>query len=203
MTRSSRLAGRIAAGLLAAAATSWAFAALAEGTAAAPVSAQDGGKKPAQAMSTRSTRLLAPHRTGRTLTWDLNAEGAVGWHPETGQVVGFGRVRGGLSWILNPGALDSVRFWSLSAFYDVSNLSPATIGIQVESLSLGSGSWMQLGGMMDLKSRAGGVMLASGFSIFGVEVQRRFYEDTGHGPIWALYGKIRIPISIIAFALAK
>lgn len=137
MTRSSRLARRVAAGLLAAAVTSWAGAALAEGPAAAPVPAPDGGKKPAQAMS---TRLLAPHRTGRTLTWDLNAEGAVGWHPETGQVVGFGRVRGGLSWILNPGALDSVRFWSLSAFYDLSNLSPTTIGIQIESLNLNSRS---------------------------------------------------------------
>lgn len=174
--------------IAAAAVTSWAAVAPAE----EPVRGQEV-----------STRLLAPHRKGSTLTWDLNAEGAVGWHPETGQIVGFGRLRGGLAWIFNSGGLAPVRFWSLSAFYDLSNLSPATVGIQAESLSLGSGSWVQLGGLFDLQARAGGVMLAGGFSIFGVEVQRRFYEDTGHGPIWALYGKLRIPISIIAFALAK
>lgn len=56
---------------------------------------------------------------------------------------------------------------------------------------------------MDLQARSGGVMLAGGISIIGVEIQRRFYEDNGHGPIWALDGKIRVPISIIAFALAK
>lgn len=186
MPRSRPFRAAIAAGL-AAAAISWAGAAAAE---------EGAGKEV-------STRVLAPHRRGRTLTWDLNAEGAVGWHPETGQIVGFGRVRGGLSWIINPGSLAPVRFWSLSAFYDLSNLSPATIGIQAESLSIGSGTWVQLGGLFDLQSRAGGVMLAGGLSVFGIEVQRRFYEDTGHGPIWALYGKLRIPISIIAFALAK
>lgn len=188
MARSSRLRGLVAASAFAAVTTSLTAAALAEEV--------PRGKD-------TSSRLLAPNRRGATLTWDLNVEGAVGWHPETGDVVGFGRVRAGLAWILNPGAFAPVRFWSLSAFYDLSNLSPATIGIQAESLSLGSGSWVQLGGLMDLQARSGGVMLAGGISIIGIEIQRRFYEDNGHGPIWALYGKIRVPISIIAFALAK
>jgi len=132
---------------------------------------------------------------GQEVTWDANIEGAFGrafgdLHART---VSFGRVRGGVLWAHGE------WFTSLGAFYDLSNFTPGTFGIQLEQMHLQSGMWIQIGAGVDVQPRAMG-MLSVGWSVLGVEAQYRAFGDGGIGP--AIFGKLRIPIGIIGFALA-
>jgi hypothetical protein len=131
----------------------------------------------------------------RYTSWDADVEGAYGRifsdpsHPS-----GFGRVRGGVLWIRDP------HFYMLGLTYELSDRSAATLGLQGEYLNLEAGLWAQIGALVDVANgaRPGG-MLSAGWSVLGVELQARSYEDLGFVP--AVYGKLRIPLGIIGFAL--
>jgi hypothetical protein len=128
------------------------------------------------------------------ITWDANLEGGFGraFGDIHARTVSFGRVRGGVLWAHGE------WFTSLGAFYDLSNFTPGTFGIQLEQMHLQSGMWIQIGGGVDVQPRAMG-MLAVGWSVLGVEAQYRAFGDGGIGP--AIFGKLRIPLGIIGYAL--
>jgi hypothetical protein len=133
----------------------------------------------------------------RVTTWDMNIDGAYGrvfTDPSRG--AGFARVRGGILHIR-----DSL-FFSLGATYEISNIVYATFGIQGEVMHLETGLWLQVGGLLDIDAKPG-FMAAVGWSLFGVEFQQRQYDDPAIGGVSALFGKIRIPISVIAQALRR
>lgn len=132
-------------------------------------------------------RMLEPR-----LTWDANLEGGLGRvFSSPGETVLFGRARAGLTLVRGP------FYDSLGLTYEYSELSPATLGVQVEVAHLARGFWGQAGGMLDVKGRPGG-MLSFGWALFGVEGDVRGLDS--QGPAWAVFGKIRIPISIFAIA---
>jgi len=79
--------------------------------------------------------------------------------------------------------------------YDATNF-----GIQAELMHLQYGIWAQVGTLIDFTGN-GGITLAAGWSLFGVEYQARNYDQLG--PVQAFYGKIRIPVTIIYHAVYK
>lgn len=95
-------------------------------------------------------------------------------------------------------SIENSSYRALGVTYEYSSLSPATFGIQGETLNLELGLWAQLGGFVDVSGHFGG-QVAAGWSLFGVEGQYRGVEDVGAA--WALFGKVRLPVSIIARAL--
>jgi hypothetical protein len=131
----------------------------------------------------------------RVLTWDLNIDGAYGrvFADPEGRWTMFGRVRAGLMYIR-----DSLYF-SLGPTYEISKLQLATFGLQGEVMHIETGLWCQLGALVDVAPHPG-LMVAAGWSLFGVEFQAREYDRYGIGEAPALYGKIRIPIGVIARA---
>jgi hypothetical protein len=52
--------------------------------------------------------------------------------------------------------------------------------------------------MLDASGHWGG-MAALGYALLGIEGERRDAERTGAA--WAVYGKVRLPITVIALAL--
>lgn len=86
----------------------------------------------------------------------------------------------------------------LGVTYEYSSLSPAAFGVQGEVLNLELGLWAQLGGFVDVSGHFG-AGLGAGWSLFGVEAQYRGAENADY--TWALFGKVRLPISIIVRAL--
>jgi len=137
-----------------------------------------------------------------TLTWDLNIDGGVGAAFESDtHLTGFGRIRGGLL-LIDESDIASPSFSALGLTYEASDLSPAAFGIQVERMSLSTGLWGQLGAMLDIQPRPG-FMAAVGWSLFGAEAQVRWDKAPGEGAFFAIYGKLRIPVSIIAYAMRQ
>lgn len=126
----------------------------------------------------------------RTLL-DLELEAGLGRvFSDDARTVGFGRGRLGLLFARPH------LYHSLGLTYEYSRLTPATFGLQTE-LALPTGLWAQAGAMMDTQTHWGG-MVAAGFAIVGIEGQYRDAESTG--PAWAIYGKIRIPITLLFLA---
>ena len=74
------------------------------------------------------------------------------------------------------------------------------IGLEVETLGLASGTWLQLGVLLDVQPRPG-AKLAVGWSLFGVEGQVRWDKDDG--VFWAAYAKVRVPVGILGWALSR
>jgi hypothetical protein len=134
----------------------------------------------------------------RATTWDLNIDGAFGrYFGDTDRWTGFVRARGGLLIIREP------LYNAVGVTYEYSPESYATLGVQAEILHLELGFWGQLGGLLNLDTRNGGpvrpgLMAAVGWSLFGVEAQYRTYNNEGLGSGVAIYGKVRLPISIMA-----
>jgi hypothetical protein len=131
------------------------------------------------------------------LTWDLNFEGGYGHifsSPTRGG--GFLRPGAGATLVRDP-------FWlTLRGTYEYSRLSDATIGVQAEIAWFERGLWAQVGGMMDAtKGHRAGFMTALGFAIFGAELEYRNAEQTGKA--WAIYGKLRLPISALVQVLTE
>lgn len=131
----------------------------------------------------------------RVLTWDLNVDGAYGrlFSEPDGRWTMFGRVRAGVMYIR-----DSLYF-SLGPTYEISKLQTATFGLQGEVMHIETGLWCQLGALVDVAPHPG-FMAAAGWSLFGIEFQAREYDTYGIGEAPAVYGKIRIPIGVIARA---
>ncbi|WP_394823845.1 hypothetical protein [Pendulispora albinea] len=179
---------------------------------AQPAPAQAGAGDPAQATPTNEKDAKSESASStpgvkergesldslgaHAVTWDANLEGGFGraFGDIHARTVSFGRLRGGILWVHGQ------WFTSVGAFYDLSNFTPGTFGIQVEQMHLTSGFWIQAGGGIDVEPRAMG-MLSVGWSVIGVEAQYRSYGDAGIGP--AVFGKLRIPIGVIGFALAN
>ena len=126
-------------------------------------------------------------------TIDLNLEGGVGrFFGDPKATYGFGRARAGVMFARWP------VFTMIGATYEYNGLSPATFGVQGELLHLSAGIWAQVGGMLDVHGKPGG-MVSVGFSVIGVEAQYRGYEDKDYGA--AVIGKIRIPVGVLLYAL--
>lgn len=139
-------------------------------------------------------------RITKYTTWDANLDGAIGYSWEgANHLSGFGRARAGILFV-NEEDIQAPHFYTLGATYEFSEFSPATFGLQFEHMSLNSGTWFQLGALVDIQPRPG-FMIAGGLSLLGVEAQVRWAEN--EGAFFAIYGKLRIPISIIAIALSK
>ncbi|MDI1478159.1 hypothetical protein [Polyangium sp. y55x31] len=133
-------------------------------------------------------------------TWDANVEGGIGaLFEDRVHLSGFGRVRGGFLRV-DERSVAEPRFLALGLTYELSDFSPATFGIEVETLGLASGTWLQLGALLDVQPRPG-AKLALGFSLFGVEGQVRWDKDDG--VVWAAYGKLRVPVGILGWALSS
>jgi hypothetical protein len=130
----------------------------------------------------------------RSTSWDLNIDGAFGrYFGETDKWTGFVRARAGVLIVREP------LYSALGFTYEWSPQSNATLGIQAEILHLELGVWGQLGALLDVGSGPvrPGLMGAVGWSLFGVEAQYRTYNNDGLGSGIAVYGKIRIPVSIL------
>ena len=139
---------------------------------------------------------VSPRGVGkRYTTWDLNIDGAYGrLFTDPARGAGFGRIRAGVLWVRDP------TFLSIGATYELSNFSSATLGVQGEWLNLEMGIWAQAGALIDVDGTPRfGAMAAVGWSIVGVEVQGR--DVAGSGFVPAVFAKLRIPISIIAFGI--
>jgi hypothetical protein len=133
-------------------------------------------------------------------TWDANVEGGLGaYFLDGARFSGFGRVRGGVLRV-DEQSISEPRFLALGMTYEISNLSPAAFGVELETLGLASGLWAQLGAFVDIQPRPG-AKLGLGWSMFGVEGQLRW--DRNDGVIWAAYAKLRVPVGILGWAWSK
>jgi hypothetical protein len=89
---------------------------------------------------------------------------------------------------------DAVKLWRIGG-WDATNF-----GLQAEIMHLQYGIWGQVGGLVDFTGN-GGISLSAGWSLFGVEYQARNFDSLG--PVMSLYGKVRIPVTIIYHAIYK
>lgn len=156
-----------------------------------------GGK--AIQVQSPSAPVVKKKRVKHFYTWDANLDGAIGysWQGDN-HLTGFGRARAGILYV-NEEDLQAPHYYSLGATYEFSDFSPATFGLQFEQMSLNSGTWFQLGALVDIQPRPG-FMIAGGLSLLGVEAQVRWADN--EGAFFAIFGKLRIPISIIAIAIS-
>ncbi|RLB64150.1 MAG: hypothetical protein DRI90_05290 [Deltaproteobacteria bacterium] len=179
-----------------------------------PTEAQQGTTTPVPATAAAATaKDPAPESTGGSPTphrrstasvgIDLNLEGALGWVPERESITGFGRARVGVLVFFEPtDPRQSPLAISTGLTVEASDLSGATLGVQTELIHLSSGFWGQAGAMVDVIAPSPSLMLSIGWSLFGLEVQRRLY-DVDRNPAsdelnsFGLYAKLRVPISII------
>jgi hypothetical protein len=127
----------------------------------------------------------------RRTTIDLNLEAGLGHvFGDPGKTNAFGRARARVLLVRAP------FYEALGLTYEYSGLSPLTFGVQGE-LAWSGGFWGQIGALLDVShthARWGG-MAALGFAIVGVEGQLRDAASTGSA--WALYGKIRLPLTLL------
>ncbi len=120
-------------------------------------------------------------------TWDLNIDAGLGSILGE-QFSAMARIRAGVQVIRYP------LYFTLGPTLEVaSGLSPA-LGLQGEIMQRNYGTWFQVGGMVDTQKNPAW-MASAGISFIGVEVQSRFEENQGTD--LAVYGKIRIPLSMI------
>ncbi len=138
----------------------------------------------------------------RVTTWDLNLDfgyGAVIDTPENRPSY-FMRARAGVLHVRDDWFYTAGLTYDLVKVFRVGGYDATNFGIQLEAMHIQYGIWGQVGGLVDFSGH-GGVAVAAGWSLFGVEYQARTYEDLG--PVQAVYGKIRIPVTIIYHAVVK
>ena len=132
----------------------------------------------------------------RYTSWDANIEGGIGRVLDApGETTGLLRARAGVLVIRDP------SFYMVGVTYELSHMSAATLGLQFEYMNLESGFWGQIGPLVDVaatKPRLG-FMAAFGISVIGVEYQGRSYLQDDFAS--AIFGKLRIPLGIIGFAV--
>lgn len=126
-------------------------------------------------------------------TWDSMVELGAGVDTEDkGRF--FARARGGVMWVREP------FFTSLGAMVEVGPYVPFGAGIQTEVVHLWTGLWANLGASVDLEARPAAIM-GVGWSIFGAEARiQRLGDDES---VWTLFGKLRIPVRHLVFALSR
>jgi hypothetical protein len=137
---------------------------------------------------------LMPMRRG--MRWDLNIDLSVGrlYAPRETRWLGATRVRAGMLFVLEP--------WvpAIGLTAEATTLQPPRFGAQLEFLFLFTGTWLQVGADYDTKKRFA-FHGAVGYSVLGIEAQRRRH-DSGDD-VWTVFGKIRIPIGVVAMELAS
>lgn len=141
------------------------------------------------------------HSFGAATRLDVNVEGGLGSLRDHAGLSGFGRVRVGVLRIVES-AIDpnaSPLFFTVGATYDASPLSLATLGVQTELTHVASGLWGQFGALVDVTKPEPGFMASLGWNVVGIEAQRRRYsQDSGLTTNdWAVFGKLRIPVSLL------
>lgn len=121
-------------------------------------------------------------------TWDLNLEAGYG-HVFSSPPGGYGfvRARTGLAYVRDP------VFETLGLTVEHSGLAPLAFGLQGELTWVQLGPWVQGGALLDVDGRPG-ALVAGGYAIWGLEMQYRDAESTGAA--FAIYGKLRFPVSI-------
>jgi len=137
--------------------------------------------------------------------FDLNVEGGLGKTIHRNRVTGFARARFGVLKVLEgniPQA--SPLYLTGGATLMSSDIGLLAIGLQAECMHLNSGLWTQAGGFVDVLKPGPGFAFATGWSLLGAEVQYRFIdEERMPGDLradWVLYGKLRVPVTIIMSA---
>jgi hypothetical protein len=90
-------------------------------------------------------------------------------------------------------------FLTLGPTVEIKSKLPTTFGLQAEMMHLGSGLWLQLSPMVDIKGEAGG-SVAAGWSILGVEYQE-YINRKKLSPM--LFVKLRMPFSLIYYAIER
>jgi hypothetical protein len=130
----------------------------------------------------------------RRTTWDLNLELGYGRiFPSPPHWEGFFRGGAGILFVRDP------LFWVLRFTYDYSPRSNAVIGTELEANWVETGIWGNLGLMKDANSKYWGGRASVGFAIFGFEAEYRGDDTTK--TYFALYGKLRFPLGVIAQVL--
>jgi len=140
--------------------------------------------------------------TGATIELrpDIDVDGGVGYAFAPGEVAGFGRARFGvLTWIEPRNPREGPLLISLGATYGLSNYSFAEVGVEVEITSLTHGWWVQSGAAVDVLDPGPVWRLGVGWSVVGVEVQRRTIPREDLLPneaaeTFIIGGKLRAPI---------
>jgi hypothetical protein len=144
-----------------------------------------------------------PGILGPPVQFEASLEGALGTLIGPTELSGFGRARLGATFVVDPSdPRVSPVFITLGATYEASDLTPASVGIQAELTHLGSGFWFQGGALMDVANPAPGFMLAVGLSVVGIEMQAREHDERDEN-VLAVYGKLRLPISMIVRAVLQ
>lgn len=130
----------------------------------------------------------------RGITWDVQLEGGIGLQLADDVVfIGFGRLRGGLLWLLEP--------WLLFAGVtgEVGRLANYGVGAQLEVAHTENGMSGQLG--MTYADGARGIFHASvGYALLNLEWQHDF---GGRYASNALFLKLRVPIGALAALLSR
>ncbi len=146
-----------------------------------------------------------PQRRGGSSRFDLNIEGGLGKTLQRDGLTGFARARAGWLTVVEPrNPQGSPLYVTVGGTLATSDLGLFSVGLQGELMHLSSGFWAQGGGFVDVTKPGPGVALSAGWSLFGVEFQRRFVDEgralTEPRADWAVYGKLRIPVTIIMSA---
>lgn len=130
-------------------------------------------------------------------TWDVTIEAAGGaFSTEAGaKFLGFARVRPGLLW---P---NGTKFWALGPYFETGTRSWGTVGAQGQYLNLKSALWGQLMLFHDLDVGRPGIGVAAGWSVFGLELQRRSFEPEGGG--FAALVKVHLPLGVAGYAMRE
>ena len=136
---------------------------------------------------------------------DINVEGAVGEAVERNKTYGFGRIRVGALTMFNGSTpQDPPIYFTAGGTVQFSDISPVSIGAQGEIMHIGTGLWLQAGGFVDVMTPGPGLALSAGWSVLGAEAQYRFVDKDKEPDMpradWVLYGKLRVPITIIMSA---
>ncbi|HEY5372915.1 MAG TPA: hypothetical protein VIK01_04480 [Polyangiaceae bacterium] len=140
---------------------------------------------------------IVPSSFGRKFTtWDASLDAGYGHQfGDNARGLWLGRAGAGLLFVRDP------TFYTLGLSYEYSTLSRASLGLDAEVMQLDSGLWVQARASSDLDhGMRPGASLSLGWSLFAIEADVRSRES---GAVTALYGKLRIPLGLIGFALQR
>ena len=140
---------------------------------------------------------IVPSSFGRKFTtWDASLDAGYGHQfGDNARGLWLGRAGAGLLFVRDP------SFYTLGLSYEYSTLSRASLGLDAEVMQLDSGLWVQVRASSDLDhGMRPGASLSLGWSLFAIEADVRSRES---GAVTALYGKLRIPLGLIGFALQR
>lgn len=144
--------------------------------------------------SAETQQLVTPRHAN---TWDVNLDLGYGYAFGDARR-GGGLARGRFGVLLVRDAV-MLQFGGTAEWTTIAQ-HPA-FGAQGEVLHVDTGAWFQLGGAIDTAGKPGG-MMALGLSLFGVEAELRQYAGYD-GLIVSVYGKLRIPVGILAYAASR